>query len=35
MTIEKRCLINYMGSVAGTTEEELLNEALKVSLDLK
>lgn len=35
LTIEKRCLINYMGSVAGTTEEELLNEALKVSLDLK
>ena len=34
LTIEKRCLINYMGTVAGTAEEELIDEALKVSLDL-
>jgi len=35
LTIEKRFLINYMGTVAGTAEEQLLDEALKVSLDLK
>ena len=35
LTIEKTCLINRMGTVAGTKEERLLDYALMVSLGLK
>ena len=35
LTIDKTCLMNYMGTIVNTEAERMLDEALKVSLGLK